>query len=120
MESYVLDNLIKYHCFECHSEFILSEYQVENSTKKIICPYCHGQDMEAYVLLDEDDDLLYELGCMGIGHHEDTEEAAIAYEQTWGRIKAIRKKQESNIKATYIFNFYKIKKLRRKLKKLEI
>lgn len=38
MKSYVLDNLVKYHCFECNSEFILSEYQVQNAKKKIICP----------------------------------------------------------------------------------
>lgn len=73
MESYVLDNLVKYHCFECNGEFILSEYQVKSTIKNLICPYCHGQDIDAYVFLDEDDDLLYELGCMGIGHYPKTE-----------------------------------------------
>lgn len=90
MESYVLDNLVKYHCFHCDKEFILSEYQVENAIKKIICPYCYEQDIEPYVFIDEDDDLLYELGCMGIGHHEDLEEETMAYEHTWGLIKEIR------------------------------
>ncbi len=94
MESYVLDNLVKYHCFGCDKEFILSEYQVGNAAKKIICPYCHGQDIEPYVFLDEDDDLLYELGCMGIGHHEDPEEEAIAFQRTWGRIIELRIERE--------------------------
>lgn len=97
MESYVLDNLVKYHCFECDKEFILSEYQAKNATKNIICPYCHGQDIEDYVFLDEDDDLLYELGCMGIGHHEDPEEAAIVYEQTWRIIKEVRKELKNEV-----------------------
>lgn len=92
MESYVFDSLEKYHCFHCDSEFILSEYQRKKSKKDIICPYCHGKDIEAYVFVDEDDDLLYELGCFGIGHHEDPEEERLSYERTWGTIEKAREK----------------------------
>lgn len=74
MESYVLDNLAKYYCVDCENEFILSDYQVENAPKKIICPYCHTEEVQACVFIDEEDDLLYELGCMGMGHHTNLEE----------------------------------------------
>lgn len=90
MDSYVLDNLIKYHCFNCDKEFILSEYQIKDTDKEIICPYCHGTYIDDYVFVGEDDDLLYELGCLGIGHYEDQNEEAIAYEKTWGMVKDVR------------------------------
>lgn len=92
MSSYVLDALVKYHCFSCDKEFILSEYQVENATAKIICPYCHSEDIEAYVFIDDEDDLS-ELGCMGIGHHTDPVEELNAWNRTWGVIQETRRKK---------------------------
>lgn len=64
-DSYVYHNLVKYHCYPCDKEFIVSEYQRNNSKNKIICPYCHDDIVEAYVWMNED---LEELGDLAIGH----------------------------------------------------
>lgn len=89
MKSYVLDTLVKYHCFDCDKEFILSEFQVRNSHRDIVCPYCHGKDIKDYVFMDNEDDL-DALGCMGIGHHENPEEEKLSYERIWGKIVELR------------------------------
>lgn len=65
MKSYVLDNLVKYHCFQCDKEFIVSEHHRDKSEKEIICPYCHDGIIEAYVWMDNDLGNLEELA---IGH----------------------------------------------------
>lgn len=88
MKSYVLDNLVKYHCFNCNSEFILSEYKAEIA-EKITCPYCQDKDVEGYVFLNNEEEL-NELGCLAIGHHEDPLEEQYRYEMTWGRIERKR------------------------------
>lgn len=88
MKSYVLDNLVKCHCFNCNSEFILSEYKAEKSDK-ITCPYCQSEDIESYVFLN-DKERLNELGCLGIGHHKDYIEEKYRYEMTWERIERKR------------------------------
>lgn len=89
--SYVLDNLLKYHCFDCDKEFILSEYQVKNASKKIICPYCHSDDIDDYVFMDAEE---YDLGCMGIGHYTDIEEEIKSWARTWGVIEEVRRKKK--------------------------
>lgn len=88
--AYVLDNLVKYHCFGCDKEFILSEYQVENATKKLICPYCHSYDVEDTVLMD-DKEGLEDLGCMAIGHYTDANEEAYFMDNIWRKIKEQRR-----------------------------
>jgi len=93
MKSYVLDSLVKYHCFNCNSEFILSEYR-EKQAKKVNCPYCQNEDVEAYVYA-RDEELLNGLGCLAIAHHEDPGEEKYVYEMTWGRIEREREKYEN-------------------------
>ncbi|SHH58188.1 hypothetical protein [Sporanaerobacter acetigenes] len=95
MSSYVLDNLEKYHCFTCDKEFILSEYQRENATEEIICPYCHSKNVEDYVFMD-DEDGLNDLGCMGISHYTDPKEEFECWARTWGVIEEMRKKKGGN------------------------
>lgn len=90
MKSYVLDSLVKYHCFNCNSEFILSEYR-EKQAKEVTCPYCQDRDVEAYVYA-RDEELLSSLGCLAMGHHEDLAEEKYAHEMTWGRIERKREK----------------------------
>ena len=67
-ENYVYHNLIKYHCFPCDKEFIISEYQRDKLKSKIICPYCHDDMVEAYVWMDDD---LEDMEELAIGHYVD-------------------------------------------------
>ena len=92
MSSYVSDNLVKYHCFTCDKEFILSEYQRDNATEEIICPYCHSQDIQDYVFMDPEEEG-YDLGCMGISHYTDPEEEFECWTRTWGLVEEKRKKK---------------------------
>lgn len=91
MSSYVLDNLLKYYCFTCDKEFIVSEYQRDNATEKIICPYCHSEDVKDYVFIDSEECEACDLGCMAIGHHTDLEEEFRSWFRTWGVIEERRK-----------------------------
>ena len=90
MKSYVLDKLVKYHCFNCNSEFILSEYKIKKAGR-ITCPYCQSKGIQSYVCIN-DKDKLNKLGCIAMGHHEDPEEERVSYEMTWGRIEREREK----------------------------
>jgi len=66
---YVSDNLVKYTCFHCDGEFILSEYIVEHTGEDVCCcPYCKSHSIEAVSECRED--LLDEFGCFGIYHYE--------------------------------------------------
>ncbi|ABW19391.1 hypothetical protein [Alkaliphilus oremlandii] len=82
MKSYVPHTLVKYHCFPCDKEFILSQQQMDNrkDKKKIICPYCHDDMAMAYVWMDEIEELemLHELG---IGHYSDPVENRIVQDR---------------------------------------
>ncbi|ABW19390.1 hypothetical protein [Alkaliphilus oremlandii] len=86
MESYVEDILVKHHCHTCRNDFILSEYQIENSEKEIMCPYCHGIIVKTYIKCGDDSEIFDILGCMSIGHHMDIEEERISYERIWEKI----------------------------------
>jgi len=86
--SYVEDNLVKYHCFECDRAFILSDYWAKDAD--VMCPYCHGKDVQPYVFMEEECEL--DLGCMGMGHHDDPVEARLCYERTWAKVKEMRQK----------------------------
>ena len=69
--NYYLDELVKYLCWGCEREFIISEYQAKQvGTNHIGCPYCHSDNIMAYVWMI-DQEQLEELGCMGIGHYID-------------------------------------------------
>lgn len=86
MGSYVEDNLVKYHCNSCDGDFILSEYQVGNADKNIICPYCYKESIEEVFNYDYSEYTIDIPGCMVIGHHTDIKEEMESYEYTWGRI----------------------------------
>lgn len=90
MKNYILDPLVKYHCFNCNAEFILSEYKAE-ITGKITCPYCQDEDVESYVCLKNKEEL-NELGCLAIGRYENELDEKYRYEMTWGRIEEVRKR----------------------------
>lgn len=69
--NYYLDELVKYLCWGCERRFIVSDYQVKQlGAEAIRCPYCQSDDIEAYVWMN-DQDQLEELGCIGIGHYID-------------------------------------------------
>ena len=63
----VVDSLVKYECFNCGEQFIASEYAIRNKNYKVSCPYCNSHDIEAIVLMD-DQEKLSQLGCLGLYH----------------------------------------------------
>lgn len=65
---YILDHLEKHQCLGCGEEFILSSY-VKEKVNHNSCPYCKCDFTEAITLCDNE--LLQELGCLGIGHYEE-------------------------------------------------
>ncbi len=68
---YYLDELVKYLCWDCEREFVLSECQAKQVREENIkCPYCQSDDIEAHVRV-VDQDQLEELGCIGMGHYID-------------------------------------------------
>lgn len=69
--NYKMHMLVKYECLECEKSFILSQRQA-NESEKITCPYCSSESIEDVAMM-VDRDKLEELGCMGIGHVEESE-----------------------------------------------
>ena len=63
----VVDGLVKYECFNCREQFIVSEYAIRSKSYKLTCPYCISHDIEAIVLMD-DQEILSQLGCLGLYH----------------------------------------------------
>ncbi len=53
----VVDGLVKYECFNCGEQFIVSEYAIRSINYKLTCPYCISHDIEAIVLLDDQEKL---------------------------------------------------------------
>lgn len=68
---YKMHMLVKYECLECEKSFILSQKQADES-EEITCPYCKAENVESVSMM-VDSDQLEELGCMGIGHVEESE-----------------------------------------------
>ncbi|QEH67285.1 hypothetical protein [Cellulosilyticum sp. WCF-2] len=73
-ENYYQDGLVKYECTECGLEFIVGA-DLSGSCKHIGCPYCGARGehaTQAVAVMREE--MLDELGCMGIYYDLNTEE----------------------------------------------
>lgn len=76
--AYIDDNLVKYRCFNCHREFIVSEYQVKEWQTYTLgtphCPFCEYSSCTEAIVWMDDENMLDMMGCMGMGHEEGGEQ----------------------------------------------
>lgn len=61
-KNYIIPDLMKFRCFTCENEFILSE---KNDNSSVFCPYCGDKNCEGVAELNNPD-VLGELGDVAI------------------------------------------------------
>ena len=70
-KDFYLDNLEKYECLECGSEFIIGRNKLKMVNRKTaICPYCGSKNTDSSVYLDDEEmaEIAGELGCVAIAY----------------------------------------------------